>query len=238
MFVRNTEKFVYLYELFSIMGAVKSLHAVLTGDLVNSTQLKPATEKALLKELSRMLKPYLFEFYRGDSLQVYVKDPVQSLKIALLCRTLAISRTAGEGDLPLSDIRISIGIGSVILPVKTPGTARGEAFLLSGRLFDDLQKTDRRLAIGADDLFADAGLQVMADYLDSIYKGMTVKQADAILGLLMGKSQQQVALELDKSKSTVSQLVSSGRWSEIERILQQFEWLINQLYEHRIHLAD
>ena len=69
----------------------------------------------------------------------------------------------------------------------------------------------------------------MSDYLDAIYKGMTAKQAGAIERLLERKTQQEVAQELSKSKSTVSQLVNAGRWPEIEKIIQQFETLINEL---------
>jgi transcriptional regulator with XRE-family HTH domain len=69
----------------------------------------------------------------------------------------------------------------------------------------------------------------MADYLDAIYRGMTTKQAAAIVQLLEGDTQQEVASKLGKSKSTISQLVTAGRWPEIEKILQQFENLIKQL---------
>jgi len=211
------------------MSLSKSIHAVITGDIVNSTQLDPATEKTLIKELGRILKPHIFEFYRGDSFQVYIKEPAKSLRIALMCRTLAISLTASEEDLSLSDVRISIGIGRVVLPIKISGTAKGEAFLLSGRLFDELQKTSQRLAIVATHPMANIGMEVIAEYTDAVYRGMTGKQADAILGLLQGETQQNVALRLNKSKSTVSQLVNAARWTEIERLLQKYEALINQL---------
>jgi hypothetical protein len=191
--------------------------------------LDPATEKTLIKELERRLAIYAYEFYRGDSFQVFMKEPAKSLEVALECRTLAISLAAKEDGLPLSDVRISIGLGPVIHPVKTPGKAKGAAFLLSGRLFDNMQRSEQRLSIAADDPTATIGLQVIASYLDAIYKGMTAKQAEAILGSLKGETQQAVALRLNKSKSTVSQLVNAGRWSEIENLLRQYELLINQL---------
>jgi hypothetical protein len=94
---------------------------------------------------------------------------------------------------------------------------------------DEIQKTERRLSISSGSAIADIGFGVMADYLDAIYREMTVKQAAAIVWLLAGATQLEAALKLNKSKSTVSQLVAAGGWSEIERILQQFEMLINQL---------
>jgi hypothetical protein len=209
--------------------ATKSIHAVLTGDIVNSTLLGPDMEELLLKELGKVLSAYLIEFYRGDNFQVYLKEPAGALRVALLCRAKAISLTAMEEQPALSDIRISIGIGPVALPVRAPGTARGEAFLLSGRGLDEIQKTERRLSISSGSAIADIGFGVMADYLDAIYREMTAKQAAAIVWLLAGATQLEAALKLNKSKSTVSQLVAAGGWSEIERILQQFEMLINQL---------
>jgi hypothetical protein len=92
-----------------------------------------------------------------------------------------------------------------------------------------MQGTGRRLSIKTGNELADIGLQVITDYTDAIYRRMTAKQAEAIYRLLKGGTQQSVALQLDKSKSTVSQLVSTGGWSEIERLLRQYESIIKQL---------
>src|SRR6266702_2523812 len=163
------------------MKQSSSIKAILTGDIVNSTRLEPAIEKGLIKALKDMLEPYKHEFYRGDSFQVYLKNPVSSLHLALLCRTLAISMTDGQDESSLSDVRSGIGIVPVSLPVKDLGMAKGEAFLLSGRAFDKLQSTgsgrERRLSITSGKSIADIGFYVIAEYIDAIYKGMTGKQA-------------------------------------------------------------
>lgn len=205
--------------------------AVLTGDIVNSTQLLPNEEERLVEGLRLFLAGHLYEFYRGDSFQVYIKKPAEALRLALACRCIAIGITVQREDdvAPVSDIRISIGIGEVSLPIGSLGIAKGKAFLLSGRQFDRLQQSEERLAINCDDPAANIGFQVMADYLDSIFKRMTAKQAEVIVNLLQGITQQQLALTLEKSKSTVSQLANAGRWPEIERLLKQYEMLINLL---------
>jgi hypothetical protein len=202
--------------------------AILTGDIVNSTQLLPEQEIRLIKVLRLFMAGQAYEFYRGDSFQVYIKKPVEALRLALACRGLAIGITE-ESEKEISDIRISIGIGEVILPIGNLGVAKGEAFLLSGRQFDQLQQTEQRLAISCSEPIANIGFQVMADYLDSIYSRMTAKQANLIVELLRGVTQQQFAVTNNKSKSTVSQLANAGRWPEIERLLKQYEMLINQL---------
>jgi len=205
-----------------------AIRAVLTGDIVNSTQLGQAAEKRLLKKLQQLLAAYQFEFYRGDSFQVYVKDAGAALRIALLCRTVAIN-TAGNLAMISSDIRVSIGIGMVKTPVTALGTAKGEAFVLSGRAFEVLTKNDARLAITSTNGLANEGLQVIADYINAIFKNMTGKQAGVIFELLKGESQKTAAAKLKKSKSTIHQHVSAGRWPEIEKLLEYYQNIINQL---------
>ena len=205
-----------------------AIRAVLTGDIVNSTQLGQAAEKRLLKKLRQLLAVYQFEFYRGDSFQVYIKDAGAALRTALLCRAIAIN-TAGNMGMISSDIRISIGIGMVKTPVTALGTAKGEAFILSGRAFDLLAKNDARLAIAGTNRLANEGLQVIADYINAIFKNMTGKQAGVIFELLKGESQKAAAVKLKKSKSTIHQHVSAGRWPEIEKLLEYYQNIINQL---------
>jgi hypothetical protein len=208
------------------MSLKKTMGAVLTGDIVNSTKLLPGQEKYLFKDLvDRFLGNHLHEFYRGDSFQAFVKQPGEALRLALQCRTIAIELTE-KGETAF-DIRISIGIGEAKLPIDNLGLAKGDAFLISGRQFDAIG--NRRLAISSGDPTADIGFEVMSDYLDSIFSGMTGKQAQVIIELLSGITQQQLAITQNKSKSTISELAAAGRWSEIERLLEQYEKLINLL---------
>jgi hypothetical protein len=205
-----------------------AIYAVLTGDIVNSTTLNKANEKKLHKELPALFAGHNFEFYRGDSFQALVKEPAAALRLALLCRTIAISLPQVRENVS-SDIRIGIGIGKVESPVKTLNVAKGEAFILSGRALEELSKTEKRMAIATTTPLANQGLQVIADYIDNIFEQMTAKQAEVIFQLLKGETQQAVAYKLKKNKSTIHQRVTSGRWPEILRILQQYENIINLL---------
>ena len=204
------------------------LKAVLTGDIVNSTKLKPVAEKKLIKILQTVLVNYQFEFYRGDSFQVFVKNAEEALEIALLCRTAAISISKSDQDIK-SDIRISIGIGMVQLPVKNLATAKGSAFVLSGRAFDEFLKTDARLSIAVENGLANTAVEIISDYLNQLFKVMTYKQAEVIFELLQHKTQQEVAKFLKKSKSTINQHVMAGGWNEIENLLQQYKSIVHQL---------
>lgn len=204
------------------------LQAVLTGDIVNSTKLSTAKMTKLTHLLSNVLQHCKFEFFRGDSFQAQVKKPQESLRIALLCRTAAISLVKDDKTV-LTDIRISIGVGNVHTPVRTLRTARGEAFVLSGRKFDEIAKVALRLGISSANTLANEGLQVISDYLNAIFEKMTAKQAEVIFQLLQGEKQQVIAKKLKKTKSTIHQRVIAGRWPEIEKLLIHFENTINQL---------
>jgi len=204
------------------------IQAVLTGDIVNSTRLRAAQEKRLTETLSDLFAEHKMEFFRGDSFQAYIKNPAEALKLALLSRAAAIRLFKDEKTV-LSDIRISIGIGEVPLPVRTLKSAKGEAFLLSGRKFDEIAKSKQRLAIAVRNPLAGEGLQVVADYLNAIFDNLTGKQAEVIFELLKGKMQTEVAKKIKKSKSTIHQMSKSGRWVEIERLLRQYLNIINQL---------
>ena len=206
-----------------------TLGAVLTGDIVNSTSLPPIQEARLLDVLAKFLHEHPHEFYRGDSFQAYIKEPSKALRLALACRAVAIGITTEEETAVRGDIRIAIGIGEIAAPVHALGSAKGGAFLLSGRELDELQKTERRLAITSGNQMADIGFQTMADYLDNIFQEMTGKQADVIVNLLQGVTQQQLALSLEKAKSTISELANAGRWPAIEKILQQYTQMIELL---------
>ncbi len=203
-----------------------AIGAILTGDIVNSTKLEAAVEKRLLAELKEILSPYTFEFYRGDSFQVYVEDARASLRTAMLCRTAAIGLQQEE---QFPDIRISIGIGEVTQPIIPLGSAKGEAFILSGRSFDDIQKTNTRFAISSNHDWGKLSYELLATYANSIFGELTPKQAEVIFHLLQGETQQKIAERLNKSKSTISQFASSGKWNEIEYLLEAFNKITEKL---------
>ena len=205
-----------------------AIQAVLTADIVNSTKLNAAKDKKLTNALTDLFSGDKIEFFRGDSFQAYIKNPQQALRLALLARVSAIRLFKDEG-IVLSDIRISIGIGKVNTPVRSLKTAKGEAFILSGRQIDAISKSHQRLAITSANALANEGLQVIATYINAIFDMMTGKQAEVIAELLKGETQKAVAKKFKKTKSTIHQRITAGRWGEIEALLQHYENIINQI---------
>jgi hypothetical protein len=202
-----------------------SIKAILTCDIVNSTKLTPAKEKKLIAIIKEIFIQQKIEFFRGDSFQVFLKEPENAMALSLLCR-LAAMKLYKEQKSIVADIRISIGLGEVKQPVRALTTAKGEAFLLSGRTFDSIAKTNQRLAITVNNPLANQGLQVITDYINHIFEKISGKQAEVIFELLKGATQQAVAKKIKKTKSTIHQLTTAGQWPQIEKLLQQYHNII------------
>jgi len=202
--------------------------AVITADIVNYTRLSKADEKKLITVLSSLLKEHKFEFYRGDSFQVYVPDPSKALRIILQLRSLAI-RLNGTATFSV-DIRSSIAIGFVKSRVKKLQTASDEAFVLSGRSFDAM-RMGQRLVISCNKKNAAAGygLEILAGFIDYLFHDLTAKQAHVVHELLKGKNQLEVAHFLKKSQATVHKHVKAAGWPEMEKLLTQYVQLVKTI---------
>jgi hypothetical protein len=197
------------------------ISAIITADIVNWTTLSPVNEKEMMLLLIAELKGYKHEFYRGDSFQAYIKDPASALKVALKARCVAKSFSLEH------DIRVSIGVGEVKTPVRLLRTATGEAFILSGRAFDELAE-GARMKIACPNEKANTALKVIAYFCDYIFKQLTPKQAAVIKQLLSGSTQIKAAEELDITQATVNKHAQSAGWAEIQGLLNEYEAVLTQ----------
>jgi hypothetical protein len=199
------------------------LSAVITADIVNSTKLSKAEYKRLLKNLEEILQPYQHEFFRGDSFQVFVKSPGEALTVLLQARTVAMKLSEPSP----SDIRASIGIGQVKLPVKSFQTASGDVFILSGRSFDKMIK-DERLIIVTDEKnkAVNLGLKLISQFIDYLFQRLTFKQAAVVFELLMDQTQIDTAKKLKKSQATIHKHIQAAGWPQTEKLLSDYKELI------------
>jgi hypothetical protein len=202
-----------------------SLSAVITADIVNSTKLSKAESKKLIKNLTGILLEHQHEFFRGDSFQVLVKSPDEALRILLHARTTAMKLSGSS--MPVADIRASIGIGNIKLPVKSFQTASGDVFILSGRAFDKMAK-EERLTIICDEKnkAVNSGLKVISQFIDYLFQRLTFKQAAVVYELLMARTQIDAAKRLKKSQATVHKHTQAAGWPEIEKLLEEYKNLI------------
>lgn len=201
------------------------LGAVITADIVNSTKLSRPEYKKLVKNLTALLQRHQYEFFRGDSFQVLVKSPEEALKILLQLRTAAMKLSGTS--MPLADVRASIGIGSIKLPVKSFQTASGDVFVLSGRSFDRMLKEERLMIICDEKYKAiNLGLKLVSQFIDYLFQRLTFKQAGVVHELLMNRTQMETAKRLKKSQATVHKHTQAAGWPELEKLLNDYKNLI------------
>ncbi len=206
-----------------------NLRTVITADIVNSA---PSWGKELGNRLQETINANQAAakvfFYRGDSFQSYLPDPFSTYRLALKLRTQA---KLFEKDRPeiRTDVRISIGIGSIELPITQLATAQGEAFLLSGRSFDELIASEKRLHMQCSDEKTNITLQAISLFTDYLFQSLTMKQAEVLSHLLNHHTQTETAKLVKKSQSTVNRHVQSMGWKQIEGLLELYEQSIQLL---------
>jgi DNA-binding CsgD family transcriptional regulator len=93
----------------------------------------------------------------------------------------------------------------------------GEAFHLSGRTFDKLEE-DENLKIITSDLQKNEQLQVILNLAEVIIGNWTVNQAEVIYFLLDGKTQQQMADQLNVGQSAINNWIKLAKWKQIEKM--------------------
>lgn len=199
--------------------------AVITADIVNSTRISKPDMKKIMKNISLIFSEHKIEFFRGDSFQVYVKSPGDALRLTLLSRTTAMKLSTG-----ISDVKASIAIDSVKVPVRDLNTASGDAFVLSGRAFDSM-KPGKRLAIHCNERYdtVNTAFRIMTQFMDYLVQRMTYKQAMVISELLLDRTQVEIARRIKKSQATVHKHIQSAGWPEMEKLLQEYTLLTNSI---------
>ena len=204
--------------------------AVITADIVNSSKLNEEELAILATELIGVLKAGKAKnhFYRGDSFHALCR-PKHAFVLALKLRAIArVFKPVNENE--QIDIRIAIGLGDVEMPVKNLATAKGEAFILSGRELDVISKSAKRLSIRIADEKLNPGMEAISLIADNIMQKMSSKQAEVILELLNGATEIEIAGKLGKSQSTVNKLKQAAGWNELEQAIKIFSSMLATIH--------
>jgi hypothetical protein len=203
--------------------------AVITGDIINSSELSTAGRKKLQRELDSFSKdaydtwPDLqMQQYRGDSIQaILTTNRSKSLRMALRLQSRLIASDFS--------IRLSLGIGEISFKTKNLITSDGSAFRASGSYLDTLKKTGELISIaGADDDFS-GEWQTHSASLNYIIQDWTPQQAEAVGFLIKGITQEHTARLLKITQPSVHQRLQGARWPVVQKILQRFESVVSSL---------
>ena len=204
---------------------------IITGDIINSTLIAPKYRQLLLDTIKdaasfcSKLSPLKYEIFRGDSFQFIIDKPEQSLLIGILFRAYLKKTTPCE-CIKNWDARIAIGIGTISYLSGDVVTSDGEAFQLSGRGFDNLEKRNLGIYTRWNDVNEE--FEINTDFADDIISNWTPSQAEVFLKSVGERlSQTEIAAELGKTKQTVNKIFASSKVNMIRKYINRFQHIIN-----------
>lgn len=197
--------------------------SIITGDIINSRKAdKPNVWLDVLKEeLNRIGKePKVWEIYRGDSFQVEVKDIAESLKTAIRIK-------ASLKTIKGLDVRMAIGIGEKTFDAPKITEANGEAFVNSGKLFENLKKDT--LAIRSPWPEVDDQLNLMLDLALLTMDNWTQNSAEIVkLSIEMPQATQtEIAKKLNITQGRISDRQKRAGYEAIMRMEKRYRSLIH-----------
>ncbi|MCR5180939.1 MAG: hypothetical protein K6C30_06970 [Bacteroidaceae bacterium] len=211
------------------------IKGVLTGDLINSTNIAVEWRQRVVDALNACVTDFLpqspvkIEMYRGDSFQVVVDNPELSLAVAVALRAKLRASTPAKKD--IWDARISVGIGEVSFESDNIVTSDGEAFRLSGRTFDAMGK--KKLTITTPWSELNNAMELVTRFADDVVSSWTVKQAIvAYHSLLFPKTQKEMAADLGLTKQNFNSHWTSARIQLILDYIEYNKLQISQFIKH------
>lgn len=213
----------------------RKIHAIITGDIVRSESIRLDKRDDLIKTLRCALEelqrhsPMKMEIYRGDSFQIIADNPAKSLRIASMIRAYLIGN-APENEKNGWDARISIGIGAIEYKGESIVVSDGEAFRLSGRGLDNIEKN--RLAITTCWEDVNNEMDASIGFVDNLITNLSRNQASLLyLAVAEELPQVEIAGRTGKSQQNISKTLNAAKEPLLSRYLHRFESLITKYCE-------
>lgn len=186
--------------------------AVLTGDIINSRQGQTSLWLNQLKSTLNFYgqTPKDWEIFRGDSFQLKT-NPENALRIALHIKAVI-------KQVKPYDVRIAIGLGEQSYDSKTISESNGTAFVNSGEGFESLKK--QTLTVVSENKKWDNTINIMINLALLTANSWSNTVAKVISTVIENpeKNQNDIALLLGKSQSTISEALKRGGYEEIMQL--------------------
>ena len=221
------------------------VRATISADIISSTSLSVEELTLLQSEIHGFLDELSEKsqgndwgrLFKGDSVEIFLHDPHEALRVALLLKTL-VKKTFAWGKennarrelFRKYGIRLAIGIGEMRIADQKQDILDGEAIYNSGRLLEKASK--EKLSIKRSMFFACPNpllteyVDVMVGLLDTLLRNATSRQNEILYYRLLGKNEKEIAGILNIKQSAVNQRSNSAGWKAVESALNYYEKLI------------
>ncbi len=171
------------------------------------------------------------DIFRGDGFQIRISDASKAINIALAIRAYLRSNVVGSGDGAL-DARLAVGIGTLDFESDRLSTSDGEAYRLSGRLLDRMDRA--RLEVSTPWQSVNEELELTTAFADDIISSWTPSQSKIILlSLLTNKNHPELSQELGVTRQTVDKSLRASKEELIKAYIRRFEKIINDKIRER-----
>lgn len=212
--------------------------AVISADIINSSKFE---EHAFLDTINVLEEPagnYLVKqgepilSSRGDSFQLMTKEVTGSFLKAIYLKSyfrkkqVELKNTSGK---KMIDARISLGIGRAKNIPTNIGKSMEQPFVLSGRALDAMKKKQQTIIITTPNEEFNKEFELACSFLDNIFAGWTLAQAEVIYYLVQGFKQVEIADVLKLSQPSVSNRIQLARWNLIEKMNKRFIDIVEKL---------
>lgn len=210
--------------------------ATISADIVSSTSLatKELIElrRRLYELFSRIAENspgFWGRIVKGDSIECFVPDYHDSLRIAILIK-LYVKMIVAEWDcsslLQRYGIRFSIGIGTISYADKEEDIIDGPAIYISGRNLDGISGMRDVYSCIEVDEFDKRTNYLLDSYvamIDNLLNSYSVKQAEVVYYKLRGYKETQIAEMIGVKQSAVNSRSSLADWNLLGRAVRDFE---------------
>ncbi len=212
------------------------LYAVITGDIVKSSELDGGTRRELFeamrtvgKELADWLgtnvMPLPLDIFGGDSWQLLLADPARTLDAAVFYRAGLIAAMGPKRSKHKVDTRMSIVVGEIdFVPGNRVSEGEGWAFRESGRALAEI-RAPHLMRLQIQHRPEHSGWEEAVILLDAILRHrLTAPRALAVKGALMGLASNDIARDWTPpiSRSAVTKHLRSVDWEPITEVLASF----------------
>lgn len=194
--------------------------SIVTGDIINSRlAASPHVYLNLLKKefLSFGEAGKDWEIFRGDSFQFRIDDVSETLEKALIIK-------AAVKTIHNLDVRLAIGIGDISYEAKNLSECNGEAFIRAGELLKKLNEEKLSFGIKSPWEELNAEINLMLKLSITFMDEWTVRHAEIIYHSLKNPdlNQNELGVIMGIKQSTVSNLKSKARLSEVNELIKYF----------------
>ncbi len=207
------------------------MKAVITGDLVNSTQYNSEQLTAVLDRLTKefsSLEHTNFRMFRGDSFQGVIDQTQLALLYALRIRTAIASMKFSDSKIR-SDARIAIGLGTIDFTRDSILESNGAAFRHSGAALDEMKNSAQRISLRATTSTITDEFKVSLALLDGLMSKWGIASHEVVYYLTKDYKEQQIAEIIGISQAAVNARKKVVQWDAIKLLLQRYATVTQNL---------